>query len=411
MSTKGGPNRVNDGLVFSVDAGSRGFTKFGTGGSNNSHRKIRSLKNRGLEISLDNTSLLTGKTYYTLYGITYPESSYSPANRDGITQGFNNTTSGKLYDCSRDLNYFVFDEDSNTWVSDSYFNGERISGHCYDTYDGQPSQHATFQQDFDIICSTFPNATHIVIGSHAAENNVSDSNTRDRLESIGLPSSHTSGTRFEYILVGKRHKPWTWHYVRENVSSAVAHMNLALPLEDNSTAIVFDGTDDSMNLGYDLSWNNTNSVSIEFVIKPGSTSQSGKPFLGKQHAGWEWFMGFNGTRIQFVYWNSSGGHTNGMDHFTSYAFTSTSTFYHVLYTWDGGTSRWYINGSLDTTHNAGNPSINQNRTNNVMLGGNIYAWGDYYASCEVGFVNFYNRALSASEAAKNYRANKTRFNL
>jgi hypothetical protein len=411
MSTKGGPNRETDGIIFSIDAGSRGFTAHGTGGTNNSHRKIRDLKNRNREINLSTTSPFTGKTYYTLYGLTYPESSQTPASRDGITPGFNNTTGTKTYDCSRDLNYFVFDEDSNTWISDSYFNGERISGHCYDTYDGQPSQHARFQKDFDVICSTFPNATHIVIGSHAAENNVSDLNTRARLETIGLPSDHTSGTRFEYILVGKRFKPWTWSYVRENVNSNVAHMNLALPLEGGYEAMVFDGTDDRLDTGYDLSWNNTNSVSIEFVIKPGSTSQSSKPFLGKQNPNWEWFMGLNGSAIQLVYWNSGGGHSNGMDHNTTSAFTSTSSYYHVVYTWNGSTSRWYINGSLDTTHNSGNPSINQNRSNSVMIGGNIYAWGDAYANCSLGYVNFYDKQLSASQVSKNYRAAKKRFNL
>src|SRR5210317_1082893 len=103
MSTKGGPNRVNEGLAFSIDAGSRGFTKFGTGGTNNSHRKMKSMKRPGYEINMSNTSRLSGVSYYTLYGITYPESSYSPASRDGITDGFNNTTSGKRYDCSRDM--------------------------------------------------------------------------------------------------------------------------------------------------------------------------------------------------------------------------------------------------------------------------------------------------------------------
>lgn len=411
MSTKGGPNRETDGIIFSIDAGSRGFTPFGTGGTNNSHRKIRNLKNRNTEINLSSASPLTGKTYYTLYGLTYPESSQSPASRDGITPGFNNTTATKTYHCSRDLNYFVFDENTNSWVSDSYFNGERIDGHCYDTYDGQPSQHATFQADFDRICSTFPNATHIVIGSHAAENNVSDSNTRARLETIGLPSDHTSGPRFEYILVGKRFKPWTWSYVRENVNSNVAHMNLALPLEGGYEAMVFDGTDDKIDTGYDLSWNNTNSVSIEFVIKPGSTSQTNSPFLGKQHPNWEWFMGLDGSTVKLVYWNSGGGHSNGMDHSTTSAFTSTSSYYHVVYTWDGSVSRWYINGSLDTTHTSSNPSINQNRTNSVMVGGNIYAWTDGYANCSLGYVNFYNKQLSASQAYKNYKAAKKRFNL
>ena len=43
--------------------------------------------------------------------------------------------------------------------------------------------------------------------------------------------------------------------------------------------IVFDGTDDYTSTNLDLSWNNTNSVSISMWIKTGNTSQS-RGFLG-----------------------------------------------------------------------------------------------------------------------------------
>lgn len=170
--------------------------------------------------------------WFTLYALTYPENTQTPASRDGITPGFDNITGSKLYTASRDLNYYVFDEDNNSWVPDSYFNGERNYGHCYDTYDGQPNQHATFQADYDNIKATFPNATHIVIGSHAAENNDNNSSTLARLQELGLPADHIGTSRPEYILVGKPNRPELTMYVRENVSSNVAHLNVQLPLED-----------------------------------------------------------------------------------------------------------------------------------------------------------------------------------
>jgi len=169
--------------------------------------------------------------WYTLYAITYPEHAYAPASRDGITPGFDNTTDNKLYDASRDLNYYVFDENTNTWLDNSWFNGERIDGHSYDTYDGAPNQHATFQADYDNIKANFPNATHIVIGSHAAERNTSTTGTTNRLKEIGLPQAHVDqGGRPEYILVGKVNEPAHQIYVKENINTAVAHLNLALPL-------------------------------------------------------------------------------------------------------------------------------------------------------------------------------------
>jgi len=192
---------------------------------------------------------LANQQWYTLYAITYPESSYAPANRDGITPGYNDTTSSKLYSASRDLNYYVFDEDTNSWVPDSYFNGERIEGHCYDTYDGQPAQHATFQADFDNIKATFPNATHIVIGSHAAENNDNDAGTLQRLQMLGLPDDHIGQPRPEYILVGKIGKPQYQFYARENVNWAVATMNIQLPMEGIARTNVTDAMSWARNNG------------------------------------------------------------------------------------------------------------------------------------------------------------------
>ena len=66
-----GPNIVTDGLVFALDSYSniRGFSKFGTSGTNNSHRAIRNLVNIGgtsSEFTLANTSQLEGSNYFTL---------------------------------------------------------------------------------------------------------------------------------------------------------------------------------------------------------------------------------------------------------------------------------------------------------------------------------------------------------
>ena len=45
MGVSGGPYSNKDGLIFSIDSASqtRGFSKYGTGGVNNSYRYIRSL--------------------------------------------------------------------------------------------------------------------------------------------------------------------------------------------------------------------------------------------------------------------------------------------------------------------------------------------------------------------------------
>jgi len=228
MSLGHGTKIVTEGLVLQLDpAGLKSGNIPGTAYTGNS---VVSSDIFGNSFAVSDGMYVTGKDYYTLYGLTYPESSQTPASRDGVTPGISNTSAAKQYDASRDVNYYVFDEDTNTWIANSYFNGERIDGHCYDTYDGQPNQHATFQADFDNIVSTFPNATHIVIGSHASENVDNSAETFSRLQKIGMPDDQLGLGRAEFVLVGKYNKPSTWEFTRENVSTAVATMNVGLPL-------------------------------------------------------------------------------------------------------------------------------------------------------------------------------------
>lgn len=51
--------------------------------------------------------------------------------------------------------------------------------------------------------------------------------------------------------------------------------------ELNSGSIVFDGSNDYVSTSYDLSWNNTNSVSISMFVKP-NTLSGVYPIMGKK---------------------------------------------------------------------------------------------------------------------------------
>lgn len=409
MATAGGPDIERDGLVFAIDSDSnvRGYTKYGTSGTNNNHRAIKNLVDRSSTFSMANTSQLTGGvTYYTLYGITYPEGSYSPANRDGITVGFDNISSGKLYSASRDVNYYVFDEDTNTWISDSYFNGERINGHCYDTYDGEPAQHATFQSDFDTISTTFPNATHIIIGSHASENVDNNADTVIRLKKIGLPDDAVGLGRVEFVLVGKVDKPWTHHYVRENVSSAVANMVIGLPLEGKGGALTFDGTDDYMEISL-TGINLDSSCTIEGVLKRNSTPTAWRTFFNiKPSSATTPFFEFrSNANSQYIY----ADYYSGTDYTTNAASFPTGNYGHAVATYDGaGNINMYFNGELIHTK-TGVPSFTIGTSPKLTVG-RAYS-NDRYTDIEAPVVKVYNRALSTQEVQQNYNAYKKRFNL
>jgi len=405
MGVAGGPKIETDGLVFAIDSDSnvRGYTKYGTSGTNNNHRAIRNLVDRSSTYSMADTSHLTGGvTYYTLYGITYPEGNYSPANRDGITPGFENISATKTYYASRDVNYYVFDEDTNTWVADSYFNGERINGHCYDTYDGQPSQHAAFQADYDNIKSTFPNATHIIIGSHASENVDNDADTVTRLKEIGFPDDAVGLGRVEFILVGKVGKPWTHHYVRENVSSAVANMVIGLPLEGKGGALTFDGTDDYIALPSSFrNYFTSAPVSVELVLIKSSADQGNMVVFDVDVTRWN----LNYNLYRSGEW--SFDFYDGTEHIISAGNYDDEYVHFVLQQLSNGTMEIYANGVLKgTITSSGNLSPN---SSGPRIGSRTN--GAYYFKGELPVFKIYDRALSADEVQQNYNAYKNRFNL
>lgn len=170
---------------------------------------------------------------------------------------------------------------------------------------------------------------------------------------------------------------------------------------NNPRSAMYFGGSASINTGYDLSWNNTNKATVSMWIKPDNITDDGKGIIGKKFSSFEWAIYQQRSNLGFVYWNNAGGHTNGMDLIVSNVLTQYG-WVHVAYTWDGTTSKIYVNGELKGTKEATNSSLNQNNTANVMIGGNIYAWGDTYFRGAIDDVIMYNRALSEKEISQIY---------
>ena len=143
MPTSVGPNPSGDSnLVFAIDTYDffNGITPLGCGGFNGSTQGIKNILNNTL-YTFENGMKLTGRTYYTAFAIDYPESSYGgdAASRQGITPGYDVRSGAKLYDASRALHLWVWNNDTNSWIDNgatTYFRGARLSGHCYDNYSG-----------------------------------------------------------------------------------------------------------------------------------------------------------------------------------------------------------------------------------------------------------------------------------
>ena len=193
---------------------------------------------------------------------------------------------------------------------------------------------------------------------------------------------------------------------------------------NNNGLFEFDGSDEYIASDLDVSWNNTNSVTISFFVKPDALTggDSVNAFLGKTN--WEWQFMQNTNYLRFTYWNNAGGHTNGAqisfpNFFTDLSFVNVTMVWNHLENSGGGTYTFYRNGTLFATDAAhGNPvnwtnaSINQNRSEGIKIGGNIYAWGSYgYFHGSIGNVIIYDKALTATEVQQNYNAHKGRFGL
>ena len=102
---------------------------------------------------------------------------------------------------------------------------------------------------------------------------------------------------------------------------------------NNNGLFVFDGSDENIGSNLDVSWNNTNSVTISFFVKPEAISgtDGNGGIIGKNP--WEWQFMQNGGTLKFNYWNNVGGHTNGPTISFSNFFTDLS-FVNIAMVWN-----------------------------------------------------------------------------
>ena len=408
MAGAAGPDLLQDNLVFCLDpANNRGIAPAANEVYNGSNQFILDLIDSTRVISAYNGIRLGNLNYYTAFAITYPEGSYggSAAARDGITPGFNVTSGTKTYDCSRDLNMFVFDDDTNSWISDSYFNGERINGHCYDTYDGEPAQHATFQSDYDTIKASFPNATFVIIGSHAAENNDNDSGTLSRLQELGFPDSQIGVSRPEYILVGKPGRNYVYAYENYSVdSTSVAHAVFPLPIDkvNSNNYFEFDNTDDYVQLPNDLGYT-SNAVSVFCWYKI-----NGNP-AGDYHilcGGQELEISINvaHTYVRTGVYTTSGRFVSNHGNVD----LNDGNWHYYGFTFDGTAKTSYIDGvNVGTQAVTGTLSTTFSNRNLGRFGSST----TYYANGGLAKYEVWNKVLTDSEVLQNYNATKGRFGL
>ncbi len=106
-----------------------------------------------------------------------------------------------------------------------------------------------------------------------------------------------------------------------------------------------------------------------------------------------------------AYQNKMTGHRYGSEVIGTTTL-STGVWYHAAFSYDGSTSRIYVNGILE---NSKDETLNTANTP-LTIGKKAYSANSNMNGL-VSNVNFYNRALSAQEIKQNYNATKKRYGL
>jgi hypothetical protein len=169
----------------------------------------------------------------------------------------------------------------------------------------------------------------------------------------------------------------------------------------NGKSIYFNGSN-FIQTNADISWNDKNQITISFWINPDDESTSNQAILGKTYPDWEWTIWKSGKSLGLVYWDSSGGHSNGIIGYYWGNVLSAGNWTHIAYVWYGQESYFYVNGQLVSVGFASNPSFNRDNSANISIGGHIYLWGDSYFKGQIDDLRIFNRALSGAEIEQLY---------
>ena len=174
----------------------------------------------------------------------------------------------------------------------------------------------------------------------------------------------------------------------------------------NKGNILFDGTNDNIQLGAASIFLPTSAITINCWAKTNVTGVYKKLFVtvtsGTQSITGIYFsLGPSGSNIYLGVVTNNGDQSAG-----STTNPSTSLFSNFCGTYDGANIKLYLNGVLIATKAQTGTIVNTGiaRISGYDNGGEIW-------DGNISTFSIYNRALSAAEISQNYEATKTRFGL
>lgn len=178
----------------------------------------------------------------------------------------------------------------------------------------------------------------------------------------------------------------------------------------NAGSFIFDGTNDFINLGNNIS-NSFSALTIESTFKVGITNKKQAILSTYSNSiGWGLEILDNTFSNKFNFFGfASAGIVTGIQSNTSAVLNQT---YNVSAVFSGSSYiNIFVNGIIESTLGTSLSSFSKNSSANLQIGDDPEASQSIYFQGNMMQIKLYNRALSATEILQNYNATKGRYGL
>ena len=171
----------------------------------------------------------------------------------------------------------------------------------------------------------------------------------------------------------------------------------------NGGSLSFDGSDEYVTTGFTRGTLGNQSTLISWYKYTGTSGRTYSPIFGGKESGsgTEFFIGKNSGNT-----NIGVQDGNYYDSFVTGSNAFDGNYHQIVYTYDNGTGKIYLDGTLRNT----NSFTKCNDSEEIVIGSELEG-GGYYFIGNIAQVSIYNRALTAAEVSQNYNALRGRFGL
>lgn len=179
----------------------------------------------------------------------------------------------------------------------------------------------------------------------------------------------------------------------------------------NGGSVVFDGSDDYVNIGSSIDFSTyTSGFTIGFWVRVLNTAQTNRYLFSKRRNDgadnqFSVVYGYVGSTFE-LYGGASGGASQVIR--TNSQILVNNTSWHFLYYTVGSTTTGYLDGIVKFTNIYPSLTFVPSTNNNLI---STFNAAGFYGNLSLGSMILYNRILSSTEVLQNYNATKSRFGL